>query len=283
MKQSRRKFIISAGGGMLTASALPAAAVSVISEPRKKGADDKFRLAIAGYTFARIGFEEALKMMQRVNVKYLALKDFHLPVKSDQATVNAALEKMRSYGVEPYGVGPINMKDEASVDDAFEHARMVGVKLVVAIPQIPLLPYIEKKAKEYNYKVAIHNHGPEHPHLASVEEIWEGIKNLDKRMGFCLDWSHTARIGRDPYAAYERFSDRMYDMHIWDLDKPEKEGWCVEAGRGIIDFPRMFSLLRKYNYAGTCTLEYGKDMSDPLPGIAESIGYFRGVLAGLGK
>lgn len=68
-------------------------------------------------------------------------------------------------------------------------------------------------------------------------------------------------------------------MHVKDVDKAAKEGITVEMGRGIIDIPKVIETLRKIKYSGRCSLEFEKDMSDPLPGIAESIGYLKGVMA----
>jgi inosose dehydratase len=281
MDFTRRTFIKTAGTGVI-ASGLPAfGAPSHFSELAP--VSDTFKLAVAGFTFAKFDLDKSLVMMKRVGMTLLGVKDFHLPLNSTQETINQTLAKMRSFGVEPYGVGPIYMKSETAVDQAFEYAKMVGVSLIIGVPDAPLLHYVEKKVKEYNYRLAIHNHGPDLPIYQSAEDIWKEIKNLDARIGFCLDIAHTARLGLDPIATYLKFKDRVYDFHIWDVDKPEKAGWCVESGRGIIDFPKFFKTLRKEKYNGTCSLEYGKDMSDPLAGIAESIGYFKGVLAGLNK
>jgi inosose dehydratase len=279
MKFTRRNFIRTTGAGLL-ASGLPLNS-SGISGAALTGSSDTFRLAIAGYTFAKINLDDSLAMMKRVGVNLLGVKDFHLPLNSTKEVIDQTLAKMKSYGVEPYGVGPIYMKSESAVDQAFAYAKLVGVNLIVGVPDVQLLPYVEKKVREYNFRLAIHNHGPDLPLYSSAEDVWKEIKNLDARIGFCLDIAHQARLGLDPIEAYIKYNDRMFDFHIWDIDKPEKAGWCVEAGRGIIDFPKFFKTLREYKYSGTCSLEYGKDMGDPLPGIAESIGYFRGVLAGL--
>jgi sugar phosphate isomerase/epimerase len=279
MNFSRRNFIKTSGAGLIAAG-IPAVASgpAPVNPPASK---DLFRLAIAGYTFAKINLNDSLAMMKRVGVNLLGVKDFHLPLNSTKDVIDQTLAKMKSFGVEPYGVGPIYMKSEAAVDQAFAYARLVGVNLVIGVPDVQFLPYVDKKVKEYNFRLAIHNHGPDLTLYSSAEDVWKEIKNLDPRIGFCLDIAHTVRLGLDPISTYIKYRDRIYDFHIWDVDKPEKAGWCVEGGRGIIDFPKFFKTLRNYKYAGTCSLEYGKDMADPLPGIAESTGYFRGVLAGL--
>lgn len=279
MNFSRRNFIKTTGAGVLAAG-MPAivSGTPALNHDAKK---DLFRLAIAGYTFAKINLDDSLAMMKRVGVNLLGVKDFHLPLNSTREVIDQTLTKMKSFGVEPYGVGPIYMKSEAAVDQAFAYAKLVGVNLVVGVPDVQFLPYVEKKVREYDFRLAIHNHGPDLPLYSSADDVWKEIKSLDHRIGFCFDIAHETRLGLDPIKAYLKYKDRIFDFHIWDADKPEKAGWCVEAGRGIIDFPKFFKTLRKYKYAGTCSLEYGKDMGDPLPGIAESIGYFRGVLAGL--
>ena len=75
------------------------------------------------------------------------------------------------------------------------------------------------------------------------------------------------------------YRDRIFDLHIKDVTVAAKEGKAVEIGRGVIDFNALVEALRKNNFTGMCSIEFEKDMTDPLPGMAESIGYFRGVMA----
>lgn len=279
MKLTRRNFIKATGTGVIAAG-LPVIATgsSLISSANMS---NSFRLAIAGYTFYKLDLDKSLEMMKRVNVNLMGVKDIHLPLNSSKEMIDQTLAKMKSFGVTPYGVGPIYMKTEASVDQSFAYAKLVGVDLIVGVPDIPLLPYVEKKVKEYNIRLAIHNHGPDLNLYSGANDVWKEIKNLDPRIGFCLDIAHSVRLGQDPFEDFNNYKGRIFDIHIWDVDKPEKAGRCIEAGRGIIDFPKFFRMLIKAKYTGTCSLEYSKDMADPLPGIAESIGYFRGILAGL--
>ncbi len=238
-------------------------------------------MAIAGYTFAQLTLDQALNAMKRAGIGLLGVKDIHLPLNSTQETINAFLAKAGTFGVKPYTVGVIYMKTEAEADRAFAYANMVGVNLIVGAPDVSLLPYVEKKVKEYDIRLGIHNHGPDQKLYPGPDDVWEAIKNLDPRIGYCLDIGHTTRLGLDPIVAVKKYHKRIFDLHVWDTDKPVKAGGCVEAGRGIIDFPEFFKTLRKVSYSGTVSLEYTKEMADPLPGITESFGYFRGVLAGL--
>ena len=234
---------------------------------------------MAGYTFKEFSVEKTIEMMKRIGVTNLSLKDFHMPMNSTQEQINVVLEKFKSAGINVYTVGVVYMKTQESVDQAFEYAKMAGVKMIVGAPDYELLPYVEKKIKTYDFKLAIHNHGPDNPLYPNATDIWNHIKDLDSRMGICIDIGHTTRDGQDPSVDIVKYKSRIYDIHIKDVDKASKEGKTVEMGRGIINIPKVVATLRKIRYSGCCSLEFEKDMKDPLPGIAESIGYFKGVMA----
>lgn len=239
---------------------------------------DSFTLGMAGYTFREFTVEQTIAMMQRIGVSYLSVKDFHLPYNSNQEQINTVLGKFRNAGIEVYTLGVVYMKTNEFVDQAFEYAKMAGVKMIVGAPDYALLPYVEKKVKTYDIRLAIHNHGPDNPLYPNATDIWNHVKDLDERMGICIDIGHTKRDGQDPAADIEKYASRIYDVHIKDVDKPSKEGKTVEMGRGVIDIPAVIASLRKTGYAGKCSLEFEKDMKDPLAGIAESIGYWKGAL-----
>jgi sugar phosphate isomerase/epimerase len=132
--------------------------------------------------------------------------------------------------------------------------------------------------KEYDMKYAIHLHGPDIPIYPDAEDVWEHTKNLDPRIGMCLDIGHDTRAGKDPVADLKKYHTRVFDMHLKDVTGNTKLGQSVEVGRGIIDFPALVRMLREVKYSGVVSLEYERYMDNPFMGIAESIGYFRGVL-----
>jgi len=276
--KSRRQFFKLAGTGILAAGVSSVYASSGIPS-FIENTTDTFSLGMAGYTFREFTVEKTIEMMKKTGMTNLSLKDFHMPMNSTREQINAVLEKFKSAGINVYTVGVVYMKTQESVDQAFEYAKMAGVKMIVGAPDYELLPYVEKKIKTYDFKMAIHNHGPDNPLYPNATDIWNHVKDLDPRIGICIDIGHTTRDGQDPSVDIEKYSKRIYDIHIKDVDKPLKEGKTVEIGRGIIDIPRVVATLRKIKYSGKCSLEYEKDMKDPLAGIAESIGYFKGVMA----
>lgn len=272
---SRRDFVKKGIAGIMAGGVIGVADVSSVVAKEKK--EDLFKLGIAGYSFVHFKLDEALAMMKKTDVHYLCIKDFHLPYKSTAEEIAAFHAKLKESGVTGYAVGPIYVKSKEQIDNAFDYAKRVGVNLIVGIPNHEDLPYLESKVKEYNIRFAIHNHGPEdklYPNATSINNL---IKNLDPRVGICFDMGHDTRDKQDAVADLGKYSKRIFDIHLKNVTSATKEGSTCELGRGIIDIPAFVKMLRKVKYSGSCSLEYEKDMKDPLAGIAESVGYFRGV------
>ena len=240
---------------------------------------ESFKLGMAGYTFHKFDLDKTLQALKETDVHYLCIKDFHLPYSSTDEEIKAFHAKLAEYGVTGYGVGPIYMKSKEEVDRAFDYAKRVGVKLIVGVPSYELLPYVSKKVAEYDMQYAIHLHGPDIDMYPDADDVWKNVKDLDPRMGMCLDIGHDRRNGKDPVADLEKYHSRVFDVHLKDVTGATKLGYSVEVGRGILDIPGFVKMLRKVNYKGVVSLEHERNMDNPFMGIAESIGYFRGVVA----
>jgi inosose dehydratase len=278
MKINRQKFLKAAGlagAGLMLAPQTNA--TSVEKEASKKGVHT-FDLGIASYTFRTLSLDDTIANVKRLGITKLALKSMHMPLEGSAAEVQATAKKVRDAGLDLYGVGVIYMKTEQEVNNAFEYAKNAGVKMIVGVPNHEFLPLVEQKVKEYDIKLAIHNHGPGDDVYKSPTNAYERIKNLDKRIGLCIDIGHVVRIKEDPAALTIKYKDRIFDCHLKDEDKAESDGTPVEIGRGVIDIPAFLKAMVKIGFTGNLSLEYEKDGKDPIPGTAESIGYVRGVL-----
>lgn len=279
----RRTFLHSA---MLAtvAMAVPAKLAAAVEEKKnrtmqkKVHAEDLFHLGIAGWTFNKFDLATTLDTMRRLDLHYLCIKDFHLPLNSTDEEIAAFHAKLAEADVKGYAVGPIYMKSEAEVDRAFAYARRVGVDMLVGVPNYELLPYVEKKVKEYNIRLAIHLHGPDMALYPDATDIWNHVKDMDPRMGMCFDIGHNLRYGADSLADYARYHERVFDIHLKDVTGNTKKATRIEIGRGVIDFRTFIKLLRKYRYDGSLSLEHEKDMDNPFIGIAESIGYMKALM-----
>lgn len=280
MKSSRRQFFKKTGTGLLAlgvSSSFPARDFFGRKAEISKKDEDLFKFAMAGWTFNKFKLEPSLEMMERVDMHYLCIKNFHLPLDSTPEQIAEFHNKLKVKGVTGYAVGPISMKTEAEADQAFEYCKRVGVSMVVGVPEHELLPYIDRKVKEYGFHFAIHNHGFEDKLYPTLESIYLKVKDLDPRIGMCHDIGYSMLMGIDPAEVTIKYGTRIFDIHIKDVTSATVDGKDCELGRGIIDFPAFIKALRAIQYKGMCSLEFEKDDADPLAGIAESVGYFKGV------
>jgi sugar phosphate isomerase/epimerase len=274
-KSTRREFFKQAATLGVAASTLNLSKVYANNANQAK-----FKLGMASYTFRKFSLDECIAMTNRVGLKHISLKSHHLPYESSLDDIKNLASKVRNAGLDLYGCGVVYMKDEKEVHRAFEYAKAGGIGIIIGVPEHDLLKLVDKKVKEYDIKVAIHNHGPGDKRYPSPVSAYERIKDLDKRIGLCIDVGHSQRIGLDPAKDIINFSDRLLDLHIKDVSASTEEGKTVEIGRGVINIPKILRTLDKINYQGITAIEFEKDAEDPLPGVAESVGYVRGVLAG---
>jgi inosose dehydratase len=240
-----------------------------------------FELGLASYTLRKFDLDKTLEMTNRVGLKYIAFKDYHLPLDSTPERIKEVAKKVADAGLNLYGGGVIYMRNERDVNNAFEYAKAAGMKVIIGVPNHDLLTLVNKKVRQYDIKVAIHNHGPTDKVYPTPASAYELIKDLDPRIGLCNDIGHTQRAGVDPSISAEKFADRLLDVHIKDVTQATAKGTSVEVGRGVIDIPKFLRTLLKINYAGIVSFEHEKDPDDPLAGLAESVGYVRGALAAI--
>lgn len=275
---NRRNFIKATGLGIAAAS-VPGLATATATNSKASKSEFGFKLGVASYSLREFSQEQAIDMTLRCGVNQITFKSMHLPLDSDKETIKKAVALCKQKGVNLYGGGVIYMKSKADVDQAFEYAKTAEMKMIVGVPNHDLLDYVEGKVKEHDIMLAIHNHGPGDLVYPSAESAYVLIKNRDKRMGLCIDIGHTKRINRDPEQDLKDFFDRVIDIHIKDVTAASADGKTCIIGRGVINFPSFMKSVVKLGYKGALSLEYEAEGKDPLPGMMESFGFVKGVLA----
>jgi len=289
---TRRQVLYAAG---LVAASLPFSAAAHAAEPgpsllvpathpAEGGADPwhGLKVGIASYSFRKLPLDVAIKGINRVELKYVSVKEAHLPLKSTTEERKEVAQKFKDAGITPISCGNISMKnDEVALRNSFEYARDLGVPTIVCIPDPAALPALEKLVREFDIRLAIHNHGPEEKRFPSPNEVWEAVKDMDERIGLCIDVGHTARAGVDPAQAIVKYKSRLYDLHFKDVsDLKGPPGKVeVEVGRGVLDIRGMLKALLEIQYAHLVGFEHERTADDPLPGIAETVGYTKATLA----
>jgi sugar phosphate isomerase/epimerase len=295
MLHSRRDLLKTAA---LTAVSIPVIGATLkAAEPAKElvspatnpspGKDQLkgLKIGVASYSFRKIPLDLTIAGINRLNLHYVSIKDVHLPLKSTTEERKKVAQQFRDAGINPISCGVISMKDEASARAAFEYARDIAVPTIVAFPEPEILPILDKLVKEFDIKIAIHNHGPEAKHYKSPLEALEAVMPFDPRLGVCIDVGHTARAGVNPVEAIRKCKDRFYDCHFKDITSVNAKNAGIaeiEVGRGVLDIKGMLEALLEIHYAGHVGFEHEKTAENPLPGLAESVGYTKGVLSCIG-
>src|ERR1700689_798633 len=281
---SRREFVRS-GGLVAAALATPGDAFSLAQGPPSSGEGAPIRLGLASYTFRNFDRTQLIDFMKQLNVFALNAKDAknHLPM--DPQGEAAAVADYAAAVVKLHAGGAIYFtKDEdADIRSKFEYCKRAGIGVIVAgDPSPETLPRIETFVKQYDIRIAIHNHGPEDKLWASPLDVLKGIGNLDPRIGCCIDVGHTARAGTDVLQAIHAVGSRLFNVHMKDLTDFRSKESQVAVGEGAMPVRAIFEALISTQYAGFVDLEYEVHADDPLPGVASSFAYMRGVLAGMG-
>ena len=253
------------------------AEAQLINGPR--GYED-FKIGIAGYTYRSYDIDQTLAFLKSMEVHYLSVKDWWLPLDSTKEQMDAFKAKCREYDVEPYILGPIYMRSEAEVDRAFAYAERYGADVFIGVPNYELTDYMIKKVKDTGIKVAIHTHGPDGAPFPNIQKVAEVYKDPSLGIGCCMDLGHSVRMGEDIVKDIKKYKAWIYDIHIKDESEASKKGQTWEMGRGVMDFRPIVKVLRQIKYKGVVSLEFEKNGKNPHPGVAESIGYLRGVSDG---
>ena len=253
------------------------AEAQLINGPR--GYED-FKIGVAGYTYRSYDIDQTLAFLKSMEVHYLSVKDWWLPLDSTKEQMDAFKAKCREYDVEPYILGPIYMRSEAEVDRAFAYAERYGADVFIGVPNYELTDYMIKKVKDTGIKVAIHMHGPDGAPFPNIQKVAEVYKDPSLGIGCCMDLGHSVRMGEDIVKDIKKYKAWIYDIHIKDESEASKKGQTWEMGRGVMDFRPIVKVLRQIKYKGVVSLEFEKNGKNPHPGVAESIGYLRGVSDG---
>jgi len=274
MAMNRRHVIGTMLGAAATSGVLRSQSAAPSSVP--------INLGVATYSLREFQRDLAIRMIHDMGIAYADVKEFHLPQNDSPAQLTAGCRAFQKAGIDIIAGGNISLNepDEAGLRPHFEYARICKFPVMVCAPKHENLAVVEKLAKEFDVKIAIHNHGPEDKQFPTPRSVLDAVKNMDPRMGLCIDIGHTARTGDDIVEAVRMAGPRLYEMHFKDLrEKSAKESQCI-VGQGILPIPAIFRELRKIGYSGFCSLEYEIEEDNPIPGMQQSFAYMRGVIAG---
>jgi sugar phosphate isomerase/epimerase len=285
MTQITRRNFVRSSAVLAAACAAPSLAPAATTPRKAEGKPSPVRLGLASYTFRNFNRAQLIGYMKQLNVLALNAKDVkdHLPM--DPPAETQALTDYAAAMIQPHAVGTVYFQKDEDDDIRikFEYAKRAGVKVIVAgDPAVTTLPRIEKWVKQYDIRIAIHNHGPEDKVYPSPYDVLKAVQNMDPRMGCCIDVGHCVRAGTDVVEAIHAAGPRLYNMHMKDLTSFDAKESQVAVGEGQMPVRAIFQALIDTGYPGFVDLEYEIHGDDPMPGVTQSFSYMKGVLTGMG-
>jgi len=291
---NRRDFLTT---GLLGAAAATMAgcASSACGARTCRGAKPRYHVAMAGYTYNKFKLDQTLADLEKYDVHYLCVKNFHLPFNATAAQIAEFKRKCADHGVTPYGTGPISIDNADDMKRRFDYTAAIGASILVGVPgekgadgkvqsSRKMCEIASKLSREYGIKFAIHNHGANpktgNPRLfPTIPATYELIKDLDPNMGFCMDVAYTFADGFDPAAIVRQYGARIFDGHLRNISDPGNGSSGITAHRGVIDYLPFFRALAEIGYDGCFGLELANSFPNNPQWIPESLGYFRGLIA----
>ncbi len=280
--RSRRDFVEALAVGTAGLAVAPSLAGGVARAPAT--VSGTIKLGVASYSLRELTRADAIAAIQALLSRYVNIKSFHLPYESTPTDLAAGRKAFEDAGLAIVGGGVITLQedDDDDIRSYFEYAKAAGMPLMVIAPTPTTMPRIERFVREYDIKVAIHNHGPEDAYFPGPRDALPIIRDMDPRVGLCVDLGHTTRTGVDIVEALAEAGDRVLDIHAKDLkDLMARDSQCI-VGEGAMPMREIFRQLAAMNYVGYVNLEYEIDAANPLPGMQRSFAYMRGLLRGLG-
>lgn len=278
---SRRSMMKIGAAALASLSLRQSSDARAFAEPQRSVAKDEWhglKVGVASYTLRKLPTDQAIKAIRRVGLKYVSIKDAHLPMKTTAEERRMGAQAFKDAGITPLGCGNFDMNTESVARPIFEYARDAGLPVIVCTPDPKLMPVLDRLVKEFDIKLALHNHGPKAVYPSPYDAM-RAAEPFDRRIGLCIDVGHTLRAGVDPAESILKCRARLYDIHLKDLTSSAEDASVIEVGRGVIDLRSILGALMKIGYGHMANFEYEKDADDPLPGLAESIGYARGLMS----
>jgi inosose dehydratase len=248
---------------------------------------ERLKLGVASFSLAKLSCADIITVLKRLEIGGVSLYKNHAPwTTGTPEECRAIANQFREAGIAVTSTGVVDLtKDEAAARRAFENVRAAGLPMMCGRPAPEALPLVDKLVKEYGIKVGIHNHGPTDLYPTG-DDVWRAVQPYDERIGLCLDVGHSWRAGGDPAAEILKCHSRLYQVHLKDTRGPRggdttKDPSPVVVGRGLLDIKAILSAAIKVNYPHWVDFEYEERVADKVPGLAESVGYARGMLAAM--
>jgi sugar phosphate isomerase/epimerase len=249
-----------------------------------------WKLAVHSYTFQKFSIFDAIDKTADLGVKYMSISGSAIleginkltTVNLSQADRDAVDKKLRARGFGNFvNIGVVQLPaDEAKSRKVFEFAKAWGIDTLVAEPEPEALDIVEKLCKEYNIKVAIHDH-PKPSRYWNPDTVLAAVKGRTPLMGACADVGHWMRSGLDPLECLKKLQGRIICLHFKDLNEMGPEAHDVPWGTGVGKSKELMAELKRQNFHGSFCVEYEYHWENSSPEIAKCVKFWNDTCAEL--
>ena len=296
---------------LLTAAVVAGICVLAQDAAKAASAADElgWQMAIHAYTFRKFCIFECIEKTAGLGLNYMSLSgSVNLGGANSVSTTQisdeqaAAIQKeVAAKGIKLVNIGVVKLPpEEAESRKVFEFAKKMGIDTLVAEPEPAALDTVEKLCKEYNIKVAIHNH-PKPSHYWNPDTVLEAVKGRTPLMGSCADTGHWLRSGLDPVECLKKLDGRVICLHFKDLVHEESKALSAAAasdkqkksesknmhdvpwGTGVGNVKAQMAELKRQHFHGAFCVEYEYNWDNSVPEIAECVKFFNATCAELAK
>ncbi len=252
-----------------------------------------FALGCQAYSFNRFTAFEAIEKTAQAGGKVIEFYpgqrlsaetgDVRLDHSLSDENITRLKAKLAQHHVLAVNYGVVGLpNNEAQSRAVFRFARKMGIRAITSEPGPEAMDLIERLVREYDVKVAIHNH-PRQPNNPNYK-IWDPnyvlslVRNRDPRIGACADTGHWVRSGVRPVDALKILRGRIISSHLKDLHVFERGGHDVPFGTGVSDIKGILDELRRQRFDGNISIEYEHNWNNSVPDIAQCVGFVRGYV-----
>ncbi len=273
----RRQFVVLAGVAFPLASSIPVSWVQAANKHQLK-------LGIQIYSLRGFDVDTALQHAKELGFEQVEFFSGMLPIESSPEQIKRIRDKVTALGmsISAHGVNRFS-KDETANRKLFEFAKAVGIPCITADPDPDSFASLDELVKEFDIRVAIHNHGPTHRYN-KVVDVLRAIEKHDVRIGACADLGHFIRSGERPTEVVRALKGRLYGVHLKDFAEMTNKTKGVILGKGHLDVQGVFAALHATGFPanGAMSLEYEENPKDPIAEIRECVAVAKAALAQLG-
>jgi len=218
------------------------------------------QLGIQTWTLRNMDFDEVVQFAKKQQIKNLQMISKHMDPHAPLEVTKRKKAVLDENGLTCYSFGVAGTSlDPKQNRELFEFAKFMGIGVIVVEPgDLAIFDQLEALVKEFNIKIAVHNHGITSMY-GNPLVVRALLKDRDPRIGVCMDvgWVTSARF--DAAKIFRDYAGRVYDIHLKDKkvnNTPQGDvATDTEIGKGDANYPGLFKALEESGWDGVLAIE----------------------------